>query len=80
VLVVAAVGAAVRRPLARVPENTIKLVVAVVLTAFGIFWIVEGAGARWPGGDAALLALLALVAGTTAAAVAALRRQRPATA
>src|SRR5205085_7071218 len=49
VVLVAAVGAAVRAPLARVPENTLKFVVGIMLTAFGTFWGAEGAGAHWPG-------------------------------
>jgi uncharacterized membrane protein len=57
VLVVAGVGVAVRAPLARVPENAMKFVVGVLLTAFGLFWSVEGTGATWPGSDAALLVL-----------------------
>jgi uncharacterized membrane protein len=44
--------------LARVPENTMKFVVGVMLTGFGIFWGAEGAGAHWPGNDAALLAII----------------------
>jgi uncharacterized membrane protein len=62
VVVVAAVGVAVRAPLARVPENTMKFVVGVMLTSFGAFWGAEGAGAHWPGSDAALLVLVPLVA------------------
>ncbi len=62
VIVVTAIGLAVRRPLARVPENTMKFVVGVMLTAFGMFWGVEGAGAHWPGSDAALLVLIPAVA------------------
>jgi uncharacterized membrane protein len=62
VAVVAAAGAAARAPLARVPENTLKFVVGVMLSAFGTFWGAEGAGASWPGGDAALLALVPLIA------------------
>jgi uncharacterized membrane protein len=58
VLVVVAVGVAVHAPLARVPENTLKFVVGVMLTSFGTFWGGEGAGAHWPGGDAALLAIV----------------------
>ncbi|HEX6934663.1 MAG TPA: hypothetical protein VF162_21150 [Streptosporangiaceae bacterium] len=58
VLVVAAAGLALRAPLARVPENTMKFVVGVMLTAFGTFWGAEGAGATWPGSDAALLVLV----------------------
>jgi uncharacterized membrane protein len=64
VLAVLAAGLAARAPLARVPENTMKFAVGVLLTTFGIFWGTEGAGASWPGGDAALapLALLVLLA------------------
>ncbi len=58
VLTVIAAGAAARAPLARVPENTMKLAVGVMLTSFGMFWSAEGAGASWPGGDAALLAIM----------------------
>ncbi len=58
VLLVAAAGAAARAPLARVPENTLKFAVGVMLTSFGTFWGAEGAGASWPGGDAALLAIV----------------------
>jgi uncharacterized membrane protein len=62
VVVVAGVGFAVRAPLARVPENTMKFVVGTLLTAFGIFWSAEGAQAHWPGSDAALLVLVPAVA------------------
>jgi uncharacterized membrane protein len=58
VLIVIAAGAAARAPLARVPENTMKFSVGVMLTSFGMFWGAEGAGASWPGGDAALLAIV----------------------
>jgi uncharacterized membrane protein len=56
--VVVAAGVAARAPLARVPENAMKFAVGVLLTSFGIFWGAEGAGAHWPGGDAALLVLV----------------------
>jgi len=61
VLLVAAIGTVVRSPLARVPENTLKYAVGVMLTTFGIFWAAEGAGASWPGGDGALPVVLAFV-------------------
>src|SRR5579872_2734325 len=54
-------GVAVRAPLARVPENTMKFSVGVMLTSFGCFWGAEGAGASWPGGDAALLVIVPCV-------------------
>ena len=74
VLVVAAVGVVVRAPLSRVPENTMKFVVGIMLTAFGTFWGAEGAGARWPGGDAALLILIPAIALFAVALVALFRR------
>jgi uncharacterized membrane protein len=53
-------GIVVHRPLARVPENTLKFAVGVLLSAFGTFWAGEGVGVVWPGGDSALLALIAV--------------------
>jgi uncharacterized membrane protein len=62
VVLVAAAGLAIRAPLARVPENTMKFVVGIMLTSFGMFWGGEGAGAHWPGSDAALLVIIPAVA------------------
>jgi uncharacterized membrane protein len=78
VVLVGAAGVAVRAPLARVPENTLKYAVGVLLTTFGTFWATEGAGARWPGGDAALPVVLAFVVVTSVALVGVLRRTAPA--
>jgi uncharacterized membrane protein len=61
VLVVVLAGLAVRAPLAKVPENTMKFAVGVMLSSFGMFWGVEGAGVDWPGGEAALLAIVPCV-------------------
>jgi uncharacterized membrane protein len=61
-VVVAAVGSLVHAPLSRVPENTLKFGVGVMLSGFGVFWSAEGAGVSWPGGDAAILAVIAFVA------------------
>ncbi len=81
VLAVLAAGVAVRAPLARVPENTMKFAVGVMLGTYGIFWAGEGAGASWPGGDAILLAIAPAVLGAALAAVAVMRQgaalQRP---
>ena len=76
VVLVAGIGIAVRTPLARVPENSMKFAVGIMLTTFGIFWVTEGAGAHWPGADAALIGILAFVAASSALLVALLRRQR----
>ncbi len=73
---VSVVGVLVRAPLARVPENTIKFAVGVMLTSFGCFWAVEGAGVRWPGDELALLGLLAFTTTVAVALVRRLQRQR----
>ncbi|WP_037602008.1 COG4280 domain-containing protein [Streptacidiphilus rugosus] len=75
VLIVTGVGFAVRAPLARVPENTMKFVVGTMLTAFGVFWSTEGAGAHWPGSDAALVAIVPAVALLALGCVALLRAE-----
>jgi uncharacterized membrane protein len=66
-VIVVAIGAAAHRPLARVPQNTIKFAVGLLLSTFGTFWAVEGLGwfseagesIEWQGGDVALVVLLA---------------------
>lgn len=58
-LVVLAIGLALRRPLSRVPENTLKFGVGVMLSSIGTFWVGEGIGLAWPGGDATILLLMA---------------------
>ena len=76
VLAVIAAGLAVHAPLSRVPENTLKFAVGVMLTSFGMFWGAEGAGAHWPGSDAALLAIVPATLLTSLTIVIALRRRR----
>jgi uncharacterized membrane protein len=80
VVLVAALGFVVRAPLARVPENTMKFVVGIMLTSFGVFWGAEGAGARWPGSDGALLVIIPAIAVYALSLVALLRRSRRAAA
>jgi uncharacterized membrane protein len=57
-VLVAVVGLLVARQLSEVPENTIKTVVGVMLTSFGVFWVGEGAGVHWPGSDLAIPVLV----------------------
>lgn len=76
VIAVLAVGAAAHAPLSRVPENAMKFAVGILLTSFGAFWGAEGAGATWPGGDAALPAVVLVVAACSLLLVAELRRAR----
>jgi uncharacterized membrane protein len=61
-LLVIVVGLILRRPLARVPENQLKMVVGILMTAFGLFWFGEGVGLHWPFADAAILGLMAILA------------------
>ena len=70
-MVVLAIGAIVHRPLARVPGNTLKFTVGVILSAFGVFWTGEGLGIAWPGADLMILVFGAafLLVGLGAAAV-----------
>jgi uncharacterized membrane protein len=75
VLAVVVAGLAVHAPLARVPENTMKFAVGVMLTSFGVFWGAEGAGATWPGGDAALLVIIPAALAFSIALVLGLRRR-----
>ena len=77
VVLVAGVGFSVRAPLARVPENWMKFLVGIMLTAFGTFWGAEGAGVSWPGSDAALLVLVPVIALVSAGYTYWLRRTRP---
>jgi uncharacterized membrane protein len=65
--------------LSRVPENAMKFAVGVMLTSFGVFWGAEGAGASWPGGDVALLAVVPAIALAALGYVALLRRVRAGT-
>jgi uncharacterized membrane protein len=76
-LLVAGVGFVVHRPLARVPENTLKFAVGVMLSAFGMFWTGEGLGVAWPGADLAIIAFAALFLAAGLAAVVLARRASP---
>ena len=57
-ILVVALGVAVHRPLSRVPENSLKFIVGVMLSAFGTFWVGEGLGFPWPGEDWSILGLI----------------------
>lgn len=72
-ILVSLTGVLLYRPLTRVPENTLKFAVGVMLSAFGTYWLGEGYGVSWPGAD---LALLALIGGYAAAALVGARLAR----
>jgi uncharacterized membrane protein len=73
-IVVAAIGVVVRKPLAQVPENTLKYVVGILLTSLGTFWAVEGMGASWPLDFVSIFAIAAVFFGASRLAVMTIRR------
>lgn len=75
-ILVAAIGVLLHRPITRVPENTLKRLVAATLAALGTFWVGEGAGLAWPGGDLAVLPLGIAYLLLSILAAASLRRRR----
>jgi uncharacterized membrane protein len=77
-VVVVAVAVVIHEPLSRVPENTLKFVVGIMLAAFGTFWAGEGIGLEWPGADLAILGLLVFYAVVAGLIIMALRGQAPA--
>jgi uncharacterized membrane protein len=76
-VVVGVAGAVAARPLARVPENAMKMTVGLMLVSFGTFWLGEGLGLDWPGADAFLLVLVAFYGLVATVAVRLLARGRP---
>jgi uncharacterized membrane protein len=77
-VVVAIVGVIVRKPLAQVPENTLKYAVGVILTSIGTFWAAEGMGASWPLDFVSIFGLVVIYFGASRLAVMLIRRPVPA--
>jgi uncharacterized membrane protein len=76
-VVITTIGLVIHRPLSRVPENSIKFTVGIMLSAFGTFWAGEGIGVDWKLGDATILIAIAGYAAIAFALVEALKsRQR----
>jgi len=73
--VVTVVAAILARQLSTVPENAIKMLVGILVTAFGIFWLGEGLGLNWPASDASLIGVVGVVAATAFAVVRLLKRE-----
>ena len=76
-VLVAVVGLVVARQLSEVPENTIKTLVGVMLTSFGVFWVGEGAGVHWPGDDLSIPVLVGFFVVVYLAFTAFMRTQLP---
>ena len=75
-MLIAVIGLLVHRPLSRVPENTLKFAVGVMLSAFGVFWTGEGLGVAWPGEDLAIVAFIVLFSAMAIGAVALLKSRQ----
>jgi uncharacterized membrane protein len=78
-VVVVAAGVIFRAPLTRVPENTMKYVVGILLTSFGTFFAGEGIGVHWWNDDVSLLPLIAVYGAGSLGAVWVLRNPRAVT-
>jgi uncharacterized membrane protein len=76
-VVVAAIGVAVRKPLAQVPENTLKYAVGIILTSLGTFWGAEGMGATWPLDFVSVFGIAAIYFGASRVAIMLITRRRP---
>jgi len=79
-IVIAVIGVVVRRPLAQVPENTLKYAVGIILASIGTFWAAEGMGATWPLDLVSVLGVAAIFFGASRVAVTMIRRREPVTA
>lgn len=75
VAVVTVVAAILARQLSKVPENAIKMLVGVLVTSFGIFWLGEGLGLNWPAADASVVGVVGVVAAAAFAVVRLLKRE-----
>jgi len=76
-IAVAVLGVVVRKPLAQVPENTLKYAVGVILASIGTFWAAEGMGATWPLDLVSVVGIAAIYFGASRVAVMMIRRRRP---
>jgi uncharacterized membrane protein len=77
-VVVAVAGVIVRKPLARVPENTLKYAVGIILTSLGTFWAAEGMGGKWPLDFVSIAGLIVIYFAASRFAVTLIRRPMPA--
>src|SRR5580698_2147680 len=57
-VMVTALGLVLHRPMSKVPENSLKFIVGVLLSGFGAFWVGEGIGVAWPGNDLSIVSLV----------------------
>src|SRR5437588_725580 len=76
-VLVIGVGALVQAPLQRIPENTLKFIVGIMLTTFGTFWSGECFGITWPFSDLFLLLLAALYLVASALLITAITQRKP---
>lgn len=74
---VAGVAFLIRSWVARIPREWMRFCVGILLATFGAYWSAEGAGVRWPGGDAALVLLLGGFSACSLLLIAMLRQNAP---
>jgi uncharacterized membrane protein len=75
VMVVAA-GLLLRKPLTRIPENTMKFIVGIMLSGFGIFWVGEGVDVAWWHEDLSIVVIIVLLVAISLTAVSLLKSAR----
>ena len=75
-VLVAGLGVFLRKPLSRVPENTLKLSVGLLLASLGTFWVAEGMGVVWPLDLGSILILVAVYFAGIRAIVALISQRR----
>jgi uncharacterized membrane protein len=76
-IVIAVLGVIVRKPLARVPENTLKYAVGIILSSLGTFWAAEGMGASWPLDFVSVFGIAAIYLGASRIAITLIARRQP---
>ena len=64
-MIVMGLGLLIHKPLTRVPENTLKYIVGLLLSSFGIFWLGEGLHCEWPRQDLAIIGLFLILSATS---------------
>jgi uncharacterized membrane protein len=75
VVVIGAIGFALKGFVTRIPRSLLQLIVGTLLTSFGTFWSLEGLGVSWPQSDLDIVGLLATY-GLAAASYISLERRR----
>ena len=76
VVVIGAIGFALKTPVVRIPRSLLQLIVGTLLTSFGTFWALEGLGMNWPQSDLDIVALIIVYAAAAVGFIGLERRSR----